>query len=153
MCIQTHTRIYVYYYYVSCLSAGPWTCSIDKLSFPSIRTSASSFSSQHHLLFLKSSRSCVLLLPFPFTSSCVFQWHHEGDNSFSEYNQTNWLFYVGYYLKVSYSIRSRSLLLTFSDHFVFSIFRQHHISKLSKYFRSNFLSVQISEPYKEMLQT
>ena len=32
------------------------------------RSSASSFSSQYLLLFLKSSRSCVLLLPTPFTS-------------------------------------------------------------------------------------
>ena len=28
-----------------------------------------------------------------------------------------------------------------------------HISKISKYFRSNFLNVQASEPYKSMLQT
>ena len=32
------------------------------------RSSAYSFSSQYLLLFLKSSRSCVLLLPTPFTS-------------------------------------------------------------------------------------
>ena len=48
----------------------PSLCSIDKLSFPSFRFSASSFSSQYLLLFLKSSRNCVvvLLLPTPFTS-------------------------------------------------------------------------------------
>ena len=39
------------------------------------------------------------------------------------------------------------------DHFIFSILLQHHFSKLSKYFRFNFLSVQVSEPYKAMLQT
>ena len=44
-------------------------------------------------------------------------------------------------------------ICTFSDHFIFSIFLQRHILKLSKYFRSNFLSVQASEPYKAMLQT
>ena len=43
--------------------------SCDKLSFPYFRSSASSFSSQYLLLFLKSSRSCVLLfLPISFTS-------------------------------------------------------------------------------------
>ena len=40
-------------------------CSINKLSFPSIRCSASSFSSEYLLLFLKASRSCVPL-PIPF---------------------------------------------------------------------------------------
>ena len=36
--------------------------------FQLFRYSASSFSSQYLLLFLKSSRSCVLLIPTPFTS-------------------------------------------------------------------------------------
>ena len=40
-------------------------CSIDKLSFPSF--SISSFSSRHFLLFVKSSRSCIFLLPTHFT--------------------------------------------------------------------------------------
>ena len=66
-------------------------------------SSASYFSSQYLLLFLKSSRSCVLLLPTPFTS-VICQWHNEGGNLFSEYDQSNWLFYVGYYLEVSSSI-------------------------------------------------
>ena len=43
-------------------------------------------------------------------------------------------------------------LVTFSDHFIFSILLQHNISKLSKYSRSIFLNVQVSEPYKAMLQ-
>ena len=51
-------------------------------------------------------------------------------------------------------IRSRtSSSVNFYDHFIFSIFLQHHIWKLSKYFLSNFLSVQVSEPYRAMLQT
>jgi hypothetical protein len=44
-------------------------------------------------------------------------------------------------------------LVTFSDYFIFSILLQHQISKLSKYFRCNFLSTQVSDPYKGMLQT
>jgi len=32
-----------------------------------------------------------------FTSS-VLQWHHEGGYFFSEYDRSNWLLYVGYYL-------------------------------------------------------
>ena len=46
-----------------------------------------------------------------------------------------------------------SSLITLFDHFIFSILLQHHISGISKYFRSNFLSVLVSESYKAMLQT
>ena len=42
-------------------------------------------------------------------------------------------------------------LVTFSDNLIFSIFLQHYISKLVKYLRFNFLSVQVSEPYKAIL--
>ena len=43
-------------------------------------------------------------------------------------------------------IRSRTASsFTFSDNLIFSVFLQHYISKLSKYFRSKFLSVQASE--------
>jgi hypothetical protein len=34
-----------------------------------------------------------LILTLP---SSVLQWHHEEGNFFSEYDQFNWLFYVGY---------------------------------------------------------
>ena len=44
-----------------------------------------------------------------------------------------------------------SLLVTFSDHFIFPILLQHQISKLFKYLRSNVLSFQVSEPYNSML--
>ena len=42
-----------------------------------------------------------LLLSLP---SSVLQWHHEGGNFFSEYERSNWFFYVGYYLEVSSSL-------------------------------------------------
>ena len=51
-------------------------------------------------------------------------------------------------------LRSRTCsLLSYSDHFIFHILLQHYISKLSKYFRSNFLSIQFSEPHKAILLT
>ena len=37
-----------------------------------------------------------LLLPL---QSSVLQWHHEQGNFLSEFDQSNWLFYVGYYLE------------------------------------------------------
>ena len=50
-------------------------------------------------------------------------------------------------------IRLRTLsLVTFSDCFIFSILLQHNSLKLSKYFRSDFHSVQVFEPYISMLQ-
>ena len=76
-------------------------CSIDKLRSNLFRFSASFFSSQYLLLLLKSLRSCVLLLSSPSTFLSVFQWHHEGGNLFSEFDQCNWLIYVEYYLEVS----------------------------------------------------
>ena len=57
------------------------------------RSSASSFYSQYLLLFLKSSWNCVLL-PTSFTSIIYF----------FKYDQSNWLFYVRYYLEVSSSV-------------------------------------------------
>ena len=76
--------------------------------------------------------------------------------SISSQNMTNpiristfLLFYVGYYLGRS----TTCSLVTYSDQFIFSILLQHHISKLSKYFCSSFLIVQVSEQYKAMLQT
>ena len=90
---------YYFYFFLSILlisrSMDLWNicivslCSIDKLSFTSFSNSASSFSSQYLILFLKLSRSCVLLLPTPFTSSSVLQWRHEGVNLFSEYDHCN----------------------------------------------------------------
>ena len=45
-----------------------------------------------------------------------------------------------------------SSFLTRSVQLIFSILHQHHIPKLSGYFRSTFRNVQVSTPYKAMLQ-
>jgi len=45
-----------------------------------------------------------------------------------------------------------SAFFTRSVQLIFSILLQHHISNLSRYFCSTFLSVQISAPYKAVLQ-
>ena len=86
-------------------------------------SSASSFSSQYLLLFLKSSRSCVLLLPTPFISvicPSMASWRRQ---FLLRIWPCNWLSYAGYYLEASSSVHSRSCsLVTFSDHFTFSLF-------------------------------
>ena len=106
--------------------------------FHLFRYSASPFSSQY-LLFFKSSRSCVLLfLPTPFTSviwPSMASWRRQ--------------FLLRIWLKsvLFYPIHSRtSSLVSFSEQCIFSFLLRHYISNLSKYFCSNFLSVQISEP-------
>ena len=86
------------------------------------QSSASSFISRY-LLFLKSSRSCVILLPTTFTSVICPSMHHEGGNFFSEYDRSNWLFYLGYNLELSSSLlRSRTCSLVTSLTIVSSTF-------------------------------
>ena len=106
------------------------------------RSSASSFSSQYLLLFLKSSKSYVLL-PTPFTSvicPSMASWRRQ-------FLLRIWPIHLAFLRRILFiisvlfsTIRSRICsLVTFSDHLIFSILLQHHISKLSKCFRSNFL--------------
>ena len=120
------------------------------------RSSASSFSSQYLLLFLKSSRSCVLLLPTPFTFviyPSMASWRGQFILRIPSI-QLTFLRRILFRSVLFCSIWSRTCsLVTFSDHFIFYIILQHHILKLSKYFRSYFHSVQVSEPYKAVLQT
>jgi hypothetical protein len=51
----------------------------------------------------------AFLLLLSLTSSDL-QWHHEGGNFFSEYDRSNWLFYVGYYVKVYSLLYGRELV-------------------------------------------
>ena len=110
-------------------------CSIGKLSFPSFRSLASSFSSQYLLLFLNSSRSCVLL-PTPFTSViCPSMASRRRQFLLRIWpNQLaflRWILFIGVLFSPTRSITCS--LVTYSGHFIFSIFLQ-----LSKYFSSNF---------------
>ena len=77
---------------------------LKNCSFHLFRSSASSFSSQCLLLYLKSFKSCVLLLPTSFTFIICLSIAYKGGNFFSEYEQSKWLFYLGYYLEVSSSL-------------------------------------------------
>ena len=80
------------------------------------RSSASSFSAQYILLFLKSCKTYVLLLPTPFTSvicTSMASWRRQ---FVLRIWQSNWLFYVGYYLEVS-----SSLLYGQELHWLFSL--------------------------------
>ena len=122
-------------------------CSTDKL----FQYSASSFSFQYLLLFLKLSKNFVLLLPIPFTLVIylsILLWIRQFPLRICLV-QLVLLCRILFRSVVFSSIHSRtSSLVTFSDHIIFSILLQYHSSKLSKYFHYNFLSVQVSEPNK-----
>jgi hypothetical protein len=51
------------------------------------------------------------------------------------------------------TLSNTSSFLTWSIQLIFSILLQHHISKLSRCFWSTARSVQVSAPYKAMLQS
>ena len=110
---------------ISCISS---LCSIGKLSFPSFSTFSFLFSSQYLVLFLKSSMSCVLLLPTSFTSVIC-----PSMGSWICLNN-NWLLYVCYCLEASSFLRYTQELL--HSYFLWSSFLPHsppeHISKLFK---------------------
>ena len=113
-------------------------------------------SASNIFVYFSNHQEPVFPLSTPFSPWSVLQWHHEEGNLFLGYVEYNWLFYAEHCLRsVLFSpIRSRTCLsVTSSGYFIFSILPQHHILKLSKYLRSKFLSVQVSEPYKAMLQT
>ena len=94
------------------------------------RSSASSFSSQYLLLFLKSSRSCVCILPPLFISIiCPSMASWTGQFLLRIWpNQLAFQCKILFRSDVFSPIRSRTCsLVTFSDHFIFSILLQHHI--------------------------
>ena len=64
---------------------------------------------------LKASHQGAVFFFFLFLSlpSSTIQWHHEGGNFFSEYDRSNWLFYVGYYLAMSSSLLYIQELITY----------------------------------------
>ena len=85
------------------------------------RSSASSFSSQYLLLFLKSSRICVLFLPTPFASVMKASWKRQFLLRIWPI-QLLFLRRILFRCVLSSPIRSRTCsLVTFSDHFIFSI--------------------------------
>ena len=71
---------FYYNYYICCLLTGPWTYGIYpyvlliNCRYHLFRSSASSFYSKYRLLFLKSLRSCVILLPTPCYQTENFIW-------------------------------------------------------------------------------
>ena len=85
----------------------------------------------------------LLLLP-----SSVLQWHHEEGNFFLKYDQSNWLFYVGYSLEVfsSFLYVQELVHLLLSLTFLSSTFSSSIIFQSSPNSSVPIFLVSISEP-------
>ena len=116
---------------IICIS---FLCSCDKQSFSPSSILSFLFSSKYLLQFLKSSRSCVLLLPTPITSVICPLMASEEDNLLPSQ-------LARYYLEASCSLLYGQELLhqLLSLTILHSPFSFCTTSKLSKYTRSNFL--------------
>ena len=119
-----------------------------------VRSSASFFSFRYPFFSLRSSSSCLRLLP-PLPINYILLAIFPSTPYFGrQFLRKIWplqlifLLFIVFriFLPVLYSVPTRSVQL------IFSILLQHHISKLSKYFSSTFRSVQDSEPYNSMHQ-
>jgi len=143
---------------VVCLTTG--TKPLPKRALHIVRARASSFKWEYPLLSLRLSSSFLRLLPrlpvtyippfiFPSITRCRRQ-----------FLRRMWPIQFAFRLRISCKIflcslnlSNTSSFLTWSVQLIFSILLQHHISKFSRYFWSTARSVQVSAPYKAMLQT
>ena len=159
----THFLLFVsrwrahHHHSVFCLTTGPKPPLKRFLHI--VRSRASSFKWEYPLLSWRSSSSFVLLLPrllvtsispFIFPSITCFR---------RQFLRKMWPIQLAFRFLIScriflcsLTLSNPSSFLTWSVQQIFSILLQHHISKLYRYFWSAAWSVQVSAPYKTMLQ-
>jgi len=143
---------------VVCLTTGPK--SLPKRALHIVRSRAYSFKWEYPLLSLRTSNSFLRLLPcLPVISipPCIFPSITRCRRKFLS---KMWPIQFAFRLRIScriflYSLTlsSTSSFLTWSVQLIFSILLQLHIWKLSRCFWSTARSIQVSAPYKAMLQT
>jgi hypothetical protein len=149
---------FMFIHLVVCLTTGPKP--LPQLALHIMRSRASSFKWEYPLLSLRSSNSFLLVLPcLPVTSipHCIFP----SDTRYKrQFLRKIWPIQFAFRLRIScrtflcsLTPSNTSSFLTWSVQLIFSILLQHHISKLSRCFWSTARSVQVSAPYKAMLQT
>ena len=142
---------------VICLTTGP--LSPPKRCLHIVRSRASSFKWEYPLLSLRSSSSFLHLLPRLLATS-ISPFISPSMTCFTrQFLRKMWPIQLAFRFLISYRIflcaltlSNTSSFLTWSVRLIFSILLQHHISKLSRYFWSAAWSVQVSAPYKAMLQ-
>jgi hypothetical protein len=140
-----------------CLTTGPKP--LPKRTLHILRSKASSFRWQYPLLSLRSSSSFVHLphrLPVTSISPVIFPSITVRRRQFI---RKMWSIQLAFRLLISRTIflciltRSNTFsFLTWSVQLIFSIHHQHYISKLSRCLLSTARSVQVSAPYKNILQ-
>jgi len=143
---------------VVCLTRGPKP--LPKRVLHIVRSRASSFKWEYPLLSLRSSNSFIRLLPcIPVTSIPPFMFPSI-TRCRRQFLRKMWPIQFAFRLRISCRIFFCSLTLSnyssfliWSFQLIFSILIQHHISELSRCFWSTARSVQVSAPYKAMLQT
>jgi len=140
-----------------CLTTGPKH--LLKTALHTVRSRDSSFKWEYLLLSLRSSSSFLRLLPrLPVTSIPLFIFPSI-TRCRRQFLRKMWPIQFVFRLRISCRIflcsstlSNTYSLLTWSVQMIFFILLQHHISKLSRCFWSTARSVQVSAPYKAMLQ-
>ena len=125
-----------------------------------MRSRASSFKWEYPLLSLRSSSSSLRLLPRLLVTS-ISPYIFPSITCFRrQFLRKMWPIQLAFRFLIScrlflcsLTLSNTSSFLTWSVQLIFSILLQHHISKRSKYFLSADRSVQVSAPYKAMLQS
>ena len=148
---------FYYYYSAVCMTTGPKP--LPKRFLHIVRSKASLFKWEYPLLSLRSSSSFLRLLPRPLVTS-ISPFIYPSITCFRrQFLRKMWPIQLAFRCRISRRIflcsltwSNTSSFLTWSIQLIFSILLQHHISKLSRYFWSAARSVQVSAPYKAMLQ-
>jgi len=147
----------IFIHLVVCLTTGPKP--LPKRALHIVRSRASSSKWEFPLLSLRSSSSFLRLLPrLPVTSILSFIFPSI-TRCRRQFLRKMWPILLAFLLFIScriflcsLTLNKTSSFLTWSVQLIFSILFQHHISKLSRCFWSTARSVQVSAPYKAMLQ-
>ena len=139
-----------------CLTTGPKP--LPNRALHIVRSTASSFNCEYPLLSLRSSSSFPRFLRLPVTSIPPFIFSSI-TRCRRQFLRKMWPIQLAFRFLIScriflcsLTLSNTSSFLTRSVQLIFSILLQHHISKLSRCFWSTARSVQVSAPYKAMLQ-
>jgi hypothetical protein len=142
---------------VFCLTTGPKLH--PKRALHLVRSKASSFKWEYPLLSLRSSNSFLHLHHRPPVTSIPPFIFPSITRCRRQFLRKMWPIQLTFRLLIScrifpcsLTVSNTSSFLTWSVQLIFSILPQHHISKLSRCFWSIARIVQVSTPYKAMLQ-
>ena len=165
--IKALNRVTSFIHSVICLTTGPKPP--PKRCLHIVRSRTFSIKWEYPFLSLKSSSSflsllllLLLLTSSSSSSSCHFHLplYLSFDNLFRrQFLRKMWPIQLVFRFLIScriflcsLTLSNTSSFLTWSVQLIFSILLQHHISELSSYFWSAAWSVQVSAPYRAMLQ-